>query len=68
MEEMIKDYMLSKHNEFGYSDYILKITDRGSVVTVEWKDVFHDTVRTEYLPLLDIVAWVYSQIPVVTNR
>ncbi len=68
MEKMIEDYLLSEHNEFGYSDCILKITGRGAVVTVEWKDTFYDAIKSEDFSLLEIMAWVYSQIPVVTNR
>ena len=67
MEEMIKDWLLTKTNYAPY-DYIIGIDNLGTKVSVRWESSWDNSINTTEIGILDLLAWVYSQIPVVTNR
>ena len=67
MEEMIKDWLYAKTNYAPY-DYIINIDKLGTKVSVKWESSWDNSISTTEIDILDLLAWVYSQIPVVTNR
>lgn len=67
MEEMIKDWLYAKTNYTPY-DYIINMDNLGTKVSVKLESSWDNSINTAEVDILDIVAWVYSQIPVVTNR
>lgn len=67
MEEMIKDYMYVI-TEYSHSDLILEINTSDGFISVKWEDTFYGNTKTTKFTTLDLLAWVYSQIPVITNR
>ena len=67
MEKMIEDYLKSELDMYG-DDYIVTITFDVGAVTVVYKEMYTQKPITHIMNLIDIMAWVYSQIPVVVPR
>lgn len=70
MEKMIEDYLIANECFDKEEDYIKWINDESDPL---WLEVAWFCVSTQQpvitdIKLLDLLAWVYSQIPVVTNR
>ena len=70
MEKMIEDYLVVKECFDKEEDYINWINDESDPLwlKVAWFCVATQQRMLTDIKLLDLLAWVYSQIPVVTNR
>ena len=67
MEKMIKDWLYVK-TKYTLYDYIISIDKLGTKVSVKWESSWDNSINTTEIDILDLLAWVYSQIPVVTKR